>query len=72
MSQDFINHYAWLIAVLALWELAWKGVALWKAARNDDKAWFIILLLINAVGLLSIAYIFVFSKRPSKTEVKNS
>lgn len=64
MSQAWINTYGWLLALAAVWELTWKGWALWKAARNDDKAWFVILLLVNALGLLSIAYIFIFSKRP--------
>jgi hypothetical protein len=64
VNQDWIHQYAWLLALLALWELVWKGLALWKAARNNDKAWFVTILIINAAGLLSIAYLFVFSKRP--------
>lgn len=31
-----------LIAIIAsLWTLPWKGVALWKAAKNSHKYWFI-------------------------------
>ncbi|WP_292465409.1 DUF5652 family protein [Methanolobus sp.] len=51
-----------LIIVLALWELIWKGIALWKAAKNEQKYWFIAMLIINSIGILPILYIFVFQK----------
>ncbi len=52
-----------LLAILAVWALIWKGIALWKAARNSHKAWYIALLVVNTVGLLEIVYIFFFSKK---------
>jgi hypothetical protein len=51
-----------LILVLALWELIWKGIALWKAAKNDQKYWFIAMLIINSLGILPILYMFIFQK----------
>ena len=49
-----------------LWSTAWKALALWHAARRDEKWWFIAMLVINTVGILEICYlIFVvhlFSK----------
>ncbi|MDK2947788.1 hypothetical protein SAMN04488589_0221 [Methanolobus vulcani] len=48
--------------VLVLWEVLWKGVGLWKAARNDDKYWFIAILIINTLGILPILYIYIFRK----------
>jgi hypothetical protein len=51
-----------LILVLALWELIWKGIALWKAAKNEQKYWFVAILIINSLGILPILYIFVFQK----------
>jgi hypothetical protein len=51
-----------LILVLALWELIWKGIALWKAAKNEQKYWFVAMLIINSLGILPILYIFVFQK----------
>jgi len=63
------HHYAFssltllLILVLAVWSLAWKGVALWKAGRNNQPAWFIIMLILNTAGILEIVYIFFFSKK---------
>lgn len=54
------------ISILVLWTLLWKGLALWKAARRNDKVWFLVLLVINTAGILEILYIFVFSKREDK------
>jgi hypothetical protein len=56
--------------ILIVWSLIWKGIALWKAARAEDKVWYILLLIINTLGLLEILYIFVFSRR-EMTPVKD-
>jgi hypothetical protein len=54
----------WLVLPLVIaWELAWKGVALWRAGRNGHLAWFICLFIFNTVGILPIIYIFAFSRR---------
>lgn len=50
-----------LLAIL--WSLAWKGFALWRAARNAHRNWFIVLLLVNTVGILEMLYIFAFSQK---------
>mgnify|MGYP001559486187 CR=1 FL=1 len=55
-------------AVLLLWSLFWKGLALWKSARGSHKWWFVILLLVNTAGILDILYIYVFSKRMKKSD----
>lgn len=57
---------AWLGALLiplVIWSLVWKGWALWRAARNGAQVWFIVLLILNTVGILDILYIFVFGKQ---------
>ena len=48
--------------VIVLWSIFWKGMALWKAARRGETAWFVALLIINTVGILEILYLYVFSK----------
>ena len=53
------------IVLLIIWTLPWKGAALWKAAKNESKWWFVVLLIVNTLGILEILYIFVFSKRKS-------
>ncbi|MFH1036515.1 MAG: DUF5652 family protein [Patescibacteria group bacterium] len=51
-----------ILILLLTWILPWKGVALWKAARNGHKSWFVALLVVNTLALLEIIYIFYFSK----------
>ncbi len=52
-----------LIIVVVIWEGIWKGIALWRAARNGHLIWFIAMIVVNSVGILPIIYILVFSKR---------
>jgi methionyl-tRNA synthetase len=53
---------AFLLVIVVLWSLAWKGLALWHAGRRGDAGWFIAILLINTLGLLEIIYLFGFAK----------
>lgn len=68
VEQQFVALEPWMMALIfifVLWSFIWKGWALWRAAKNDSKPWFIILLLVNTVGILEILYIFVFGKTKS-------
>ena len=63
---QYFNSHPWIIILvyaLAAWVIVWKGLALWKAARNGSKPWFVALLILNTVGILEIIYIFFFSKK---------
>ncbi len=51
-----------VLILAVVWSFVWKGLALWKAARKNSKIWFIILLIVNTLGILEILYIFVFSE----------
>ena len=51
-----------IVAVIA-WSLVWKGLALWRAARNDSKPWFAVLLVVNTLGVLEIFYLCVFGRK---------
>lgn len=51
------------IIPLVIWALAWKGWALWLAARRGEKIWFLILLVVNTLGILEIIYIFFIAKQ---------
>jgi len=54
----------WLVTSLAVaWSMGWKGVALWRAGRNSHLVWFIVLFIVNTLGILPIIYIFAFSKK---------
>ena len=50
----------WILVIL--WTLLWKGMALWKAARNNQRAWFVVMLIIHTLGILEILYIILFQK----------
>jgi hypothetical protein len=56
-----------VLILLLAWSFAWKGVALWRSARNSHKVWFIVLLIINTVGILEIIYFFAFSKEEGES-----
>jgi len=62
MTTEQLNQYLWVLIIVAVWDLVWKGFALWRAAKNDSQGWFIALLVINTVGLLPILYLYVFGK----------
>lgn len=53
--------------IFIVWSFIWKGLALWQAARNGHKGWFVALLLINTLGILEILYIYVFGKTPKQS-----
>ena len=57
---------AYFSLLAALWILPWKGYALWLAARNSHKWWFIALLVINTVAILEIIYIFAVGRPAMK------
>jgi len=67
----FLMENQWVIWLILLWTLPWKGVALWKAAKNSHKKWFLTLLIVNTLALLEIIYIFYFSK-PKELREKRS
>lgn len=68
----FVNMPLWVPAFLALllpflllfivWSVVWKGLALWHSARRGQYWWFIILLVINTLGILDIIYLFAVAK----------
>ncbi len=61
--QSFLaSGCGWLLAALIIWSLVWKGLALWKAARDGSRNWFTVLLVVQTLGILEILYLYVFSK----------
>lgn len=46
-----------MICLLAIWDLVWKGFALWRAIKNHHKVWFVFILILNTVGILPIIYL---------------
>lgn len=61
---ELANSNTALFALLVtLWTLPWKGWALWIAAKNGHKKWFIALLIINTLAILEIIYIFAVGRK---------
>ncbi len=52
-----------LILIAIVWSAVWKGIALWKAGRNNQIVWFVVLFLLNTLGILEIVYILFFRKK---------
>lgn len=52
-----------LLYALSLWSIIWKGLALWRAAKYSQRNWFIVLLVLNTVGILDIIFLFRFAKK---------
>lgn len=61
-----------VLVIMAIWSAVWKALALWKAARKNSVPWFVILSIVNTIGILEILYLFVFSecckKKPAQTQ----
>ena len=51
------------LVIVALWTIPWKLYAVWLAARNNHKKWFIALVIINTMAILEIIYIFKVVKK---------
>jgi hypothetical protein len=69
ISPAFVGGFGFLFIALMIWTLIWKGMALWKAAKQGSKVWFVVLLIVNTVGILEILYIYVFSKMSKKPAI---
>jgi len=61
----YLNHYFIEIIALVLIDLILRGIAMWKAARNNQQYWYIALLVLNTIGILPVIYILFFQKDTS-------
>ena len=64
--MQVLNPNSPILYILIAWTLIWKGIALWHSARNKQKGWFILLLIVNTVGFLEIIYLIFFKKGSAK------
>ena len=51
-----------VLGLILVWSAIWKLFAMWKSARRNSPVWFVLLFLINTIGILDILYIYVFSE----------
>jgi hypothetical protein len=68
--ETFLESNIWLLVLITLWTLPWKGVALWKASHLSHKWWFIVLLVVNTLAILEIIYIFFVAPKYEHADVQ--
>ena len=51
-----------LLIIIVIWSAIWKAIALWKSARNKQIVWFVVLCILNTIGLVEIIYLAFFQK----------
>lgn len=59
---DFNALFPPIIIVIALWSLFWKIFALWHAAKNGARVWFVVMMIVNTAGILEIIYLLGIAK----------
>lgn len=64
--ESFSTQDLLIIFLIFLWTLPWKGIALWRVARNKQVNWFIAILILNTFAILEITYLFFFQKNKNK------
>lgn len=62
-SLLYFQNHMWLFTALIIWSLIWKALALWHSARNNQLAWYIVLIFINTAGILEIIYLLFFRRK---------
>jgi hypothetical protein len=64
---DYMPSNTFIVGLI-LWELIWKGFALWRAGRRNQPAWFFLIFILNTAGILPIVYLFVTRERKQKMQ----
>jgi Family of unknown function (DUF5652) len=59
MSYTISNTELAVFLLLAAWELTWKGLALWRASGLRQPYWFVVLLIVNSLGIFPIIYLLL-------------
>ena len=65
VTTDFNAMPAWVaptLIILGIWSMVWKAFGLYRAGKLRQPLWFVVMFLVNTLGILEIFYIFVFSK----------
>jgi methionyl-tRNA synthetase len=61
--QAITHLNPWLLGILVVWSLIWKGIALWHSARKTQTVWYVAMLILNTVGILEIVYLLFFKSK---------
>lgn len=61
--QNIPVEWTIAIVIVAIWDVVWKGIGLWRASERGDKIWFGIMLVLNTAGILPIIYILITNQK---------
>lgn len=62
MNYELSTTWTIIFIIGAMWEVVWKGLALWRAGRRDEPGWFVVMLVVNTLGILPIFYLLTHGK----------
>jgi len=62
------NHpgLIFIILTVALWDVVWKSLGLWRSARAGQTGWFTAILILNTAGILPIIYLLLSADKSKK------
>lgn len=66
MMPSSLTGILGLLTPFAILDLVLKGFALWRAAKRSENVWFIILLVVNSLGILPAVYLLTHKDKPGK------
>jgi len=58
----WLEANTWVFIPIMIWDLVWRLLALWHSARQNQKVWFVALMVVNSVGILPLVYLIFVSK----------
>jgi methionyl-tRNA synthetase len=64
LGMSIFFGVVFLLVIVAL-----KGYSLWYSARNGQRIWFIILLIVNTFGILEVIYLVWVAKKVKRSSV---
>ena len=61
---------SWVLISL-IWTIPLKGYSMWLSARRNQPIWFILLLIIQTMGIFELIYLLIygFKEKPKKAIV---
>lgn len=68
MHKKMLHHHPIFIPILVINQAA-KSMSLWRAARNNDRQWYLLLAFSNTLGILDLIYMFISRNKTKKTKM---
>ncbi len=57
LIETYYIYFVALIIALAIWDGIWKLFAMWRACKRDSVLWFVLIALLNTMGILPTLYL---------------